>query len=141
MKDLTIRLITDDDMPIVAGWFTARKWTIPPNGKNLPESGYVAEKNGKLLAVAWLYITNSEVGIIDWIATNPDSMVEGLISVTKLISYIEELSAGRISVFMHFTPNEKFSAFLKKKCGFKIAEKDVNICVRRRPVLEVVNGG
>jgi hypothetical protein len=141
VKNLTIRKIDDDDMLEISEWFSSRKWPVPPSGKMLPESGYVAVRDGKLLSVAWLYITNSQVGIVDWIATNPSAGPHGLISVTRLIDYIEDLSKGYINVFMHFTPNHKLAKFLKRKCGFKIAETDVNICIRRRRHLEAVANG
>lgn len=141
MKGVTVRLIKDDDLVEVSEWFAARKWPIPPSGKTLPETGYVAESaDGKLLSVAWLYVTNSDVGIVDWIATAPEAGAKGLISVIKLIGFIEAVSAGRCNVFMHFTPNDKLARFLKKKCGFKIAETGVNICTRRRPMEAQAHG-
>ena len=141
MKNLTIRKIEDEDMLEISEWYSSRKWPVPPAGKMLPESGYVAVKDGKLLSVAWLYITNSQVGIVDWIGTNPTSGPHGLISVVKLIDYIEEISKGYINVFLHFTPNHKLSRFLKRKCGFKITETEVDMAVRRRRHLEVAHGG
>ncbi len=138
MKNVLIRDITDDDMPEISEWFAARKWTVPPGGKTLPETGYVAvdSVSNRLLSVAWLYITNSDVGIVDWIATAPESGAKGLISVIDLLEFIEGVSVSRCNVFMHFTPNAKLARFLKRKCGFKIAETGVNICTRRRPLSE-----
>ena len=140
MKNVLIRLIEDEDLLEVSEWFSARKWPVPPSGKMLPETGYVAVTgDGTLLSVAWFYLTNSQVGIVDWIATNPTAGAQGLISVIKLIAHIEDISSGTTNVFMHFTPNDKLARFLKRKCGFKVTEK-ANICVRRRPLQEVVNG-
>lgn len=138
LKDIRVRPITDDDFPEISEWFVKRRWSVPPVGKMLPETGYVAVSGEKLLAVAWLYITNSQVGIIDWIATNPEAGIAGLVSVKKLVEYMEAVSAGSANVFMHFTPNDKFARYLKGKCRFKITEK-ANVCVRRRP-LEAGNG-
>lgn len=132
VKDIRVRGLTDDDFVEVSEWFTGRKWPVPPQGKMLPDSGYVAECDGVPLSVAWLYITNSNMGIIDWIATNPKSGAKGIISVKKLINHIEDLSIDAVEVFMHFTPNEKLARFLKRKCGFKIGDRNVNICIKRR---------
>lgn len=136
MKNVTIRLIQDDDMLEVSEWFAARKWPIPPSAKTLPETGYVAQgEDGRLLSVAWLYITNSDVGIVDWICSNPAAgQTEGLRSIVKLVDFIEAVSFGRCNVFMHFTPNAKFARFLGKKCRFKTTETGVNLCFRRRPM-------
>lgn len=138
LKDIQIRDITDDDLLEVSEWFAKRRWPVPPAGSMLPDTGYIAYRGDKLLSVAWLYITNSQVGIIDWIATNPDAGPVGTASIKKLVDYIEGISGDSTSVFMHFTPNDKLAKFLKKNCRFKTTEK-ANICVRRRS-LEVVNG-
>jgi len=139
IKDIIVRDLEDDDLAEVSEWFTSRNWNVAPQGKVLPDSGYVAVHNGKLLSVAWLYVTNSEVGIIDWIATNPEEPRLGIISVKKLIRHIEMISEGRIRTFLSFIPNDKFAQYLKRKCGFKITEKDVNICSRTRP-MEAAHG-
>lgn len=130
LKDITVRLLTEEDMAEVSEWFAARKWPVPPGGKMLPETGYVAELDGRMISVAWLYITNSEVGIIDWIATNPEAGARGIISVKKLIEHIEGVSLGSLNTFMHFTPNDRLAQYLKKKCGFKVTEKS-NVCIRK----------
>jgi hypothetical protein len=130
-------MITDDDFVEISEWFSSRKWPVPPGGKMLPDTGYVAELDGQLLAVAWLYLTNSNVGIVDWLATNPNAGAKGIIVMKKLLAYIEDISGDSISTFMHFTPNDKLAKFLKRKCGFKVTEK-ANICVRRKP--EVAHG-
>jgi hypothetical protein len=130
LKDIQIRPIEDDDMVEVSEWFARRKWLTPPARGMLPKTGYVAHRGGKLLSVVWLYITNSQVAIVDWIATNPEAGYSSLVSVKVLLEHVERLSDA--TVFMHFTPNDKFAKFLGKKCGFKTTEK-ANICVRRRP--------
>jgi len=140
LKDLKVRPIEDGDFVSVSEWFVKRSWPVPPAGQMLPESGFVAfTPDGKLHAVAWLYVTNSQLGIIDWIATNPDSDgMLGLVGVKKIIDWIERVADG-INVFLHFTPNDRLAKFLKGKCRFKISEK-ANVLTRRRGTLEVVNG-
>lgn len=130
LKNIRIRMIHDDDFAEISEWFVKRKWPVPPAGKMLPESGFVAEQDGTLLSVAWLYVTNSQVGIIDWIATNPEAGPSAIISVKKLLDYIE-LVSEQTNVFMTFVPSDKFAKYLKNKCKFKITEQ-ANVCVRRR---------
>ena len=130
LKNIVVRLIQDEDFVEVSEWFVKRKWPVPPAGKMLPESGFVAEQDGKLLSVAWLYVTNSQVGIIDWIATNPEAGASGIISVKKLLDHIETISS-ETNVFMTFVPSDKFAKYLKNKCRFKITEQ-ANVCIRRR---------
>ena len=136
IKDIKVRPITDDDMVEISEWFVKRKWSKPPSGGMLPETGYVAEENGKMLSVGWLYVTNSSVGIIDWVATAPDVGILGLISIKPLLRYIEEVTKGAehqgVNNFLYFTSNEKLAKYIKKKCGFKIAESGMHLCVRNR---------
>lgn len=142
MKNVTIRQLHDEDLIEVSEWFAKRKWSRPPSGKGLPDTGYVAvAESGQLLSVAWLYITNSDVGIIDWMCTNPDAgQTEGLRSIAKLIDFIEAVSAERCNLFMHYTPNAKFARFLGKKCRFKTTETGVNLCFRRRSLEAQAHG-
>jgi hypothetical protein len=130
LRDITVRHLEDDDLVEVSEWFASRKWPYPPQGAMLPKTGFIAELNGKKLSVAWLYVTNSSVGIVDWIATNPNVGVKGLISIKKLIDHIEDISRESVASYLHFTPNEKLARYLKKNCGFKIAEKGINLCIR-----------
>lgn len=129
MKDVVCRPIQDDDLLEVSEWYTYRKWRVPPNPNILPKSAYVAEKDGKLLSVIWLYITNSGIGIIDWVATNPRSGTLGIRSLKNLLKYTEELADKDLNTFIHFTHNDKLSKFFSKKCGFKEDGK-VNINIR-----------
>lgn len=126
MKDIICRPVTDEDLVELSEWYTHRKWRIPPNPNVLPESGYVAELDGKLLSVIWLYITNSGVGIVDWVATNPNSGTIGIRSLQKVLKYTENLANTKLNTFIHFTHNDKLSKFFNKKCGFK-ADGKVNI--------------
>lgn len=130
LKDITVRQLTDEDLVEVSEWFASRKWTHPPVGATLPETGYVAEIGDKKLSVAWLYITNSAVGIIDWIATNPEAGYKGMASVRALIDHIEEVSRRDTKSYLHFTGNDKLTRYLKKKCRFKVAESGISMCVR-----------
>lgn len=130
LKDIKVRLLRDEDMLEISEWFAARKWPTPPQGAMLPETGYVAELGDRKLSVAWLYITNSSVGIVDWIATNPDAGVRGLISIKKLIDHIEDVSRENVGAYLHFTPNDKLAKYLKRNCRFKISERGINLCVR-----------
>lgn len=130
LKGITVRQLQDEDMVEVSEWFAKRNWNSPPQGQMLPSTGYVAVKEGKLLSVAWLYITNSAMGIVDWIATSPDAGFRGIASLENLINYIEDISKETTTSYFHFTPNDKLAKYLKRKCRFKIAETGVNLCIR-----------
>ena len=136
-KEIVVRRLTDDDMVEVSEWYVKRKWPVAPGGGMLPESGYIAELNGEKLAAGWLYVTNSTIGIIDWLATSPSAGVRGLIGIRRILRHIEDVTQGSEGVpghhtLMTFTPNVKFAKFLKEKCGYKTAERGLHLCVRNR---------
>lgn len=128
---IKVRPLEDDDMVEVVGWFQDKNWKIPPTDRVLPELGYVAEEKKKPLAVAWLYVTNSGVAIVDWLATHPRAGSRGIFAVKKLIEHIEESSQGKVTALVHYTSNDKLAGFLKGRCGFEITSK-AHVCVRRQ---------
>lgn len=130
LNDVTVRHLEDDDMVEVSGWFSERKWRVPPQKEMLPETAYVAEWDGKLLSVIWLYVTNSGICILDWVATNPKYPIRGIRSLKKVTEFAEEV-AMKVDkrAFIHFTHNDKLAKHLNKKCGFKNDGK-VNISIK-----------
>jgi len=128
-KDTVVRDLTDEDMVEIVEWFKERKWRTPPASHALPGTAFVAERNGKLLSVVWLYVTNSGVGILDWVATNPEAGASGIVSLKKVLKYIETVVGDKMSTFIHFTHNDKLAKFFNKKCGYKNDGK-VNISIK-----------
>lgn len=129
LKDITVRDLADEDMVEIVEWFKHRKWRVPPASHALPGTAYVAEQHGKLLSVVWLYLTNSGVGILDWVATNPESGPNGIISIKKVLKHIEGLVEDNLTTFIHFTHNDRLATFFNKKCGYKNDGK-VNISIK-----------
>jgi hypothetical protein len=145
IKDIKVRDLTDDDMLEVTSWYVDRRWAYPPNPDILPQTAYVAELDGKLLAVIWLYVTNSRLGILDWVATSPKSGHRGIVAVKKIVDYIEELATvdgqGTLNTLIHFTHNDKLASYFNKKCGFKDNDK-VNTNVKvLKPAMSMAVGG
>lgn len=85
-KDIKIRELVDDDIAEVSEWFVRHKWPIAPSKSLLPDLAYIAEIDDTPLAVIWVYLTNSSIFWFEWVATNPDFQVKGLISLKKLSS-------------------------------------------------------
>ena len=132
LKDIKVRELNDDDMVEISEWFKTRKWSHGPAPKILPESAYVAELDGMLLSVVWVYVTNSGLALMDWIATNPKSGTKGIISVQKLFKYVEEIfirSEG-VNACISYAHSDKLARYLSKKCGYKVDSKKVNMCMK-----------
>lgn len=121
-NDFLVRDINDDDLVTVSEWFARRKWPVPPSPAILPKTGYVAERNGEPVAVAWLYITNSSLGLVEWSATDPESGIVGLRGLKKVMDHIKKISEPRVKVLFQFVPNKKLAKYMEKRFGFRKSE-------------------
>lgn len=124
---MSIRVFTPEDYPELATWFHARQWQRAPQLNHLPRTGWVAEKNGEKLAAAWLYITNSDMALLEWSVTNPFlDPVLCLRALADIVSHIKQQAAllqPPVDAIIQFIPNEKLVRFYEKRLGFKFTEK------------------
>jgi hypothetical protein len=131
MSAIVVHPIQDEDMKVVTEWFSRRKWPMPPMPHILPKTGFVAKKGDKLCAVAWVYITNSSLAMVEWTATNPDETMLGMRGLKKIYEYVKEVSAPDVKCILQFSSNAKLSQFLERRCGFKNSEKaDIMVWAR-----------
>ncbi len=73
---INIRTITIEDYPELTKWWKLYegKGVKVPKSSMLPKNGlggFVVEKNGSLIASAFLYFTNSTMGYIDFLIADP----------------------------------------------------------------------
>ena len=71
---LFTRNLRDSDWDILVSWWKWWRWPIMPKDF-LPENGtggLVIEKNNIPIVAGFLYETNSEVLILEWIVSNPE---------------------------------------------------------------------
>tara|TARA_R110000751_G_scaffold145557_1_gene249119 strand:+ start:993 stop:1403 length:411 start_codon:yes stop_codon:yes gene_type:complete len=75
MKKLKARLLNEDDWNILCKWWESwPKWTNPPKSF-LPDNGkggLMIEKDGKPIFAGFLYITNSDAVLLEWIVSDPE---------------------------------------------------------------------
>jgi carbamate kinase len=114
---MNIRKITDDDIPEISRWFKSIQWDLPPVDGVLPKDGFVAEKDGVLVACAWIYLTGSSVAFVQWSNTNPDLDAEvqsaGIAAVMKQYQDMSQHLSPPIKTIVTYTKNERFKAKLK----------------------------
>lgn len=122
--NLLVRKIKDEDMPEVTSWFVDRKWPLPPVDGILPPTGFVAEKDGELYAAAWLYVSNSSLGHLEWMVTRPKSGVAGVRALEKVIEHIKEASNPHVKCIIQFLSNDRLSRIMEKRQAFKNAGKE-----------------
>jgi len=74
MKDkLIFRPLREEDYKIICAWWKWWRWPVlprtalPNNGKG----GFMVEKNNIPIVSGFLYISNSEMAMLEWIVSNP----------------------------------------------------------------------
>lgn len=82
---MTVKAYTIEDYALIAGWWEKRKFAvIPPEA--LPSIGFIVNNN----AAGFLYVTDSTMGVMEWLVTNPDAdkheRIKDLKKVIELIS-------------------------------------------------------
>ena len=69
-----VRQVTIEDYTVINDWYKQRKEQqpkssiLPNNGLN----GFVVEKGGNIVAVIYLYLTNSKMGYFDFLMSDPN---------------------------------------------------------------------
>ena len=74
-KEYKIRFIKSDDFAHLIKWWKHYDHCEVPTVDLLPNygmDGYVVEKNGKPIMAAFMYLTNSAIGYLDYLVRDPD---------------------------------------------------------------------
>jgi hypothetical protein len=67
---LNIKPLSDNDYDnILCGWWKDWKWTAPKKDF-LPETGYMVYYNDEPICAGYMYITNSNVVLLEWIISS-----------------------------------------------------------------------
>jgi hypothetical protein len=73
--ELKVRILQDEDWDTLCGWWDSwPKWVNPPKSF-LPDNGkggLMVEKNGKPIVAGFLYLTNSDAVLLEWIVSDPE---------------------------------------------------------------------
>jgi hypothetical protein len=115
----------------LAAWWKFWRWTNHPVPGMLSDIGYVVELDGVNICAGWLYTTNSLIGSMEFIVSNPH--VEAALRSQALDFLIEQLSKRNTKegkrVFMTSIKNE---ALAKKliKLGFTMGDSGIKQFVK-----------
>ena len=72
---LKIRKLTENDWDTLVSWWDAWPEWVNPSKGFLPgngTSGLMVEKNNKPIVAGFLYFTNSEAVLLEWIVSDPE---------------------------------------------------------------------
>lgn len=119
-----VRDFLEEDYPQVASWYKKRGWPELPIHM-LPQTGAILE--GK--AAGFLYRTDSPIGWLEWVVSNPD--VEHSGAIEAVLNYLtgkaKELGVEVILCSLsHSSLIEKY-----KKAGFFVTDGGMTNMMRR----------
>ena len=71
---MKLRTLTEQDWDTLCNWWEAwPKWVNPPKSF-LPDNGkggFMVEKEGKPICAGFIYLTNSDAVLLEWIVSDP----------------------------------------------------------------------
>ena len=74
--ELNIRKLVENDWDTLVSWWMEWKyWKVAPPKDFLPENGtggFMVEKDGQPIVSGFLYFTNSQGVLLEWIVSNPE---------------------------------------------------------------------
>jgi hypothetical protein len=75
MEEYNIRPLQLEDYSTLVKWWESYDHIVTPESHMLPEGGlggFIVEKEGRPMAAGFLYLTNSTVGYVDYLVSDPN---------------------------------------------------------------------
>ena len=124
---LNIRKITENDWDTLVSWQDAwPEWVNPPKGF-LPDNGtggLIIEKNNKPIVAGFLYFTNSEAVLLEWIVSDPNyKEKDRKNAIEMLIKGAEIFCKNNGKNYMFSIGRNKHLINIHKKLGWTVDDK------------------
>jgi|TARA_E500000305_G_C4020879_1_gene238635 hypothetical protein len=124
---LNIRKITENDWDTLVSWWDAwPEWVNPPKGF-LPDNGtggLIIEKNNKPIVAGFLYFTNSEAVLLEWIVSDPNyKEKDRKNAIEMLIKGAEIFCKNNGKNYMFSIGRNKHLINIHKKLGWTVDDK------------------
>ena len=121
------RLLKDEDWEILCKWWEAwPKWVNPPKSF-LPDNGkggLMVEKDGRPIVAGFIYLTNSDACLLEWIVSDPEYREEDRKEALELlITSAEQTCKDLGKVHMFSIGRNKYLIETHKKLGWTV-DKD-----------------
>lgn len=116
----------EKDLPEISVWWVEQNWTPIPKSL-LPKTGFIIDN----YAAGFLYTTDSDFGVMEWIIANPNTKKEIRREALDLLikALLEEADNKNIKAI--FTSAEHKGLIERyKKHGFKITDRNMTNLVR-----------
>jgi hypothetical protein len=108
LSTVTIRNYSTSDYPLVCELWAAQAWPAPGPAA-LPKTGKIAYLNGRIAAAAFLYRTDSTVGILEWVVADPKLSSEDRSTAVNevLLTLTDEAANQGCKVLFHMTSHKR----------------------------------
>ena len=126
--ELKTRLLKDEDYKTLCEWWKHwPKWPVSPPKTFLPDNGkggLMVEKNGRPVCAGFLYMTNSDAVLLEWIVSDPEYRdKDRKQAIELLITSAEELCKKLGKVHMFTIGRNKHLINTHKKLGWFVDEE------------------
>ena len=124
---LNIRKLEISDWSTLVKWWDSwPEWVAPPK-TFLPENGtggLIVEKDKQPIVAGFLYFTNSQAVLLEWIVSNPEYRdTDRQEAIELLINMAEEICKKQNQVHMFSIGRNKHLIETHKKLGWKVDKK------------------
>lgn len=124
--ELKIRKLTENDWDLLVSWWDAwPEWVNPPK-EFLPNNGtggLLVEKNNIPIVAGFLYFTNSEAVLLEWIISNPEyKEKDRKLAIETLINGAEIFCKNNGKKYMFTIGRNKHLIDIHKKLGWAVDE-------------------
>ena len=127
MEDkLIYRPLKKEDYETICKWWKWWRWPVIPK-EILPDdgkSGFMIEKNNIPIVCGFVYLTNSNVVLLEWIVSNPKYKDEDRKEAIKLlINSVENLCISMDARLIFSVSRSKHLMKIHEELGWKVNEK------------------
>ena len=124
--ELNTRLLKEEDWETLCKWWESwPKWVNPPKSF-LPDNGtggLMVEKDGRSICAGFLYMTNSDAVLLEWIVSDPEYRdSDRKDAIELLITSAEELCKKLGKVHMFSIGRNRHLINTHKKLGWTVDE-------------------
>jgi len=132
---LNIRKLTDNDWETLCCW-----WEQWPNWQNPPKSflpdngtgGLMVEKDNQPIVAGFLYFTNSDAVLLEWIVSNPDYRYKDRKrAIELLIATAENVCKDSGKKYMFSIGRNKHLIETHKKLGWVVDESSSKELIKK----------
>jgi|TARA_B110000211_G_scaffold39038_2_gene39950 hypothetical protein len=128
---ITIRPIIVEDYKKLTKWWEHYDGIQVPSSDLLPNGGlggFAAEKDGRLIAAAYIYLTNSAMGYVDFLISDPDYKGRDRFEIiTQLIERCSEYGVEQGCRIVWAMTTYKGVVSRCEKLGHTVLEEDYTV--------------